>query len=144
MSIVKYPMADSKPYINQKLTYTDDGRLLDEDGNAVMMDWESPIMEKSAEIVCRKGGKILNVGFGLGLVDFFIEKYDIEEHWIIEPHIDVNVKDEKGRSLIILSLLVIDKDTHNFIEFQIKKGANVNITDFEGNSPLHYIAKYKP
>jgi ankyrin repeat protein len=63
---------------------------------------------------------------------------------LIEPHIDVNVKDEKGRSLIILSLLVIDKDTHNFIEFQIKKGANVNITDFEGNSPLHYIAKYKP
>lgn len=85
-------MADSKPYINQRLTYTNDGRLLDEDGNAVMMDWESPIMEKSAEIVCRNGGKILNVGFGMGLVDSFIEKYDIDEHWIIEPHIDVYTK----------------------------------------------------
>ena len=83
---------NNKAYINQKLTYTEDGRLLDENGNAVMMDWETPIMEKSAEIICKKGGKILNVGFGMGLVDSFIEKYDIQEHWIIEPHLDVYTK----------------------------------------------------
>ncbi len=43
-----------KPYIDRSLTYTDDGRLLDENGAAIMMDWEEPIMEKSAEIICRQ------------------------------------------------------------------------------------------
>jgi hypothetical protein len=44
---------NDKPYIQQRLTYTDDGRLLDEYGNAVMMEWERPIMKKSAEVVCK-------------------------------------------------------------------------------------------
>ena len=43
-----------KPYIQQILTYTQDGRLMDEKGQAVMMEWERPIMEKSAEIITRK------------------------------------------------------------------------------------------
>ncbi len=48
-----------KPYIDRSLTYTDDGRLLDENGAAIMMDWEEPIMDKSAEIICRNGGRVL-------------------------------------------------------------------------------------
>ena len=81
-----------KEYVNQKLTYTQDGRLLDEDGLAVMMDWEKPIMDRAAEIVCRNGGRVLNVGFGMGLIDTAIEQYDIYEHWIIETHLDVYQK----------------------------------------------------
>lgn len=82
----------STDYLNQKLLYTDDGRLVDNQGNAVMMDWEAPIMEKSAEIICGTKSKILNVGFGMGIIDSEIEKYDIEEHWIIEAHPDVYKK----------------------------------------------------
>jgi len=81
-----------KNYIEQKLTYTQDGRLLDEDGLAVMMDWEKPIMDRAAEIICRNGGRVLNVGFGMGLIDTAIEQYDIYEHWIIEAHLDVYQK----------------------------------------------------
>ncbi len=81
-----------KPYIQQRLTYTEDGRLLDESGNAVMMEWERPIMEKSAEIVCRNGGRVLNVGFGMGIIDSEIQKHLVDEHWIIEPHLDVFTK----------------------------------------------------
>jgi protein arginine N-methyltransferase 2 len=82
----------SKHYFDRKLTYTNDGRLLDENGMAIMMDWEEPIMKKSAEIITRNGGKILNVGFGMGFIDSFIEEHDIDEHWIIEGHIDVYTK----------------------------------------------------
>ncbi len=85
-------MTQNKPYREQKLQYTNDGRLLDENGNAVMMDWEKPIMEKSAEIICKNGGRVLNVGFGMGIIDSFIQTYEIKEHWIIEPHIDVYIK----------------------------------------------------
>lgn len=82
----------TRKYYQQKLIYTDDGRLLDEMGQAIMMEWEKPIMEKSAEIICKNGGRVLNVGFGMGLIDNAIEKYPISEHWIIEPHLDVFTK----------------------------------------------------
>ena len=35
-----------------------------------MMGWEGPLMEQHAEIICgRPGLHVLNVGFGLGLID---------------------------------------------------------------------------
>jgi len=35
-----------------------------------MMGWEKPLMEKHAEVLCPKEGlDVLNVGFGLGLID---------------------------------------------------------------------------
>lgn len=85
-------MSEMKPYKDQKLTYSSDGRLLDEYGNAVMMEWERPIMKKSAEVICRNGGRVLNVGFGMGIIDTYIQEYNVTEHWIIEPHIDVYTK----------------------------------------------------
>jgi protein arginine N-methyltransferase 2 len=78
-------------YIKSNLKFTDDGRLMDGD-LCVMMDWETPIMKHSAEIICKNGGKILNIGFGLGIIDSFIQKYNIEEHYIIECHPDVLLK----------------------------------------------------
>ena len=82
----------SKPYIQQILTYTEDGRLMDETGQAVMMEWERPIMEQAAQVITRNGGRVLNVGFGMGIIDTEIEKYPMTEHWIIEPHLDVYTK----------------------------------------------------
>ncbi len=81
-----------KPYIFQNLKYTEDNRLIDEYGRSIMMGWEKSIMNKSAEVVCRNGGVVLNVGFGLGLIDTEIQKHKINEHWIIEYHPDVYVK----------------------------------------------------
>ena len=62
-----------------------DGYLLTEAGGIVMPPWEDPIMENAAKTICRKGGKILNIGFGLGLIDTYIQSYNPTEHWIIEP-----------------------------------------------------------
>lgn len=80
---------DSKRYLQEKLTYTDDGRLLDERNQSVMMDWESDIMKLSAKVICENGGRVLNIGHGMGIVDSFIEENNIDEHWIIEAHSDV-------------------------------------------------------
>lgn len=76
-------------YHNEKLIYTDDNLLLDSNGSAIMMGWEDPIMKHQAEIVCKNGGDILNVGFGLGLIDTYIQSHNISTHWIIESHPDV-------------------------------------------------------
>lgn len=68
--------------------YKDD-KLVDHNGKSVMMGWERPIMKKVAEIICSNGGDILNIGFGMGIVDSYISEYNISSHAIIEKHPDV-------------------------------------------------------
>lgn len=43
--------------------------LVDEEQKAVMMEWEKPLMIAHAHAICSRGGDILNVGFGLGIID---------------------------------------------------------------------------
>ena len=99
-----------KPYLKQKLTYTDTGKLLDENGRSVMMDWETEWMRESANVVCSNGGDILNIGFGMGIIDTFIQGHNIKSHTIIEAHPDVYQKmiedgwDKKPNVTIIYSL----------------------------------------
>tara|TARA_R100000657_G_C4660258_1_gene104065 strand:+ start:171 stop:842 length:672 start_codon:yes stop_codon:yes gene_type:complete len=79
---------DKAGYQNRRLTF-DENTLRDDNGRAIMMDWEKPLMEAQAKTVCQNGGKILNVGFGMGYIDDAIQTYDIEHHTIIECHPDV-------------------------------------------------------
>jgi len=78
-------------YLSRPLKYSQDGaKLLDYENNGVMMGWEKPLMDRHAEIICtRKGLDILNVGFGLGLIDTAFQKYKPRSHTIIEAHPDV-------------------------------------------------------
>lgn len=66
------------------------------------------------------------------------------KRFLEEPNVDVNGKDEKGRTLIMLSLMVLDDESHEFVSYLIKKGADPNIADLEGKTSLHYIALYQP
>ncbi len=43
----------SRDYLASSVTYKD-GQLLDEDGEAVMMGWEAPLMERHAEAICQQ------------------------------------------------------------------------------------------
>ncbi|KAF8934068.1 hypothetical protein BGZ58_005955 [Dissophora ornata] len=78
-------------YLAQPLEYTEDGdRLLDSEKNGVMMGWELPLMVRHAEVICPEEGlRVLNVGFGLGLVDKELQKRSPSQHTIIEAHPDV-------------------------------------------------------
>ena len=89
---INQSIMDNRPYHNEKLTYTDEGNLMDSRGNAIMMSWEDGIMEHQASHLCANGGDILNVGFGLGLIDNYIQSYSPITHWIIESHPEVQRK----------------------------------------------------
>lgn len=78
------PMSEDD-YLSTDLTFTDDEILLP-DGFEVMMEWERPIMERSAEIVAHNHGDVLNVGFGMAIIDTAIQKQGITTHTIIEAH----------------------------------------------------------
>ena len=67
------------------LTFEDD-KILTEDDREVMMSWEAPIMEKSAEYICQSKGDILEIGFGMGICSDYIQAQDVNSHTIVEIH----------------------------------------------------------
>lgn len=93
-------------YLKQKLKYVGRGAakaLVDERGAGVMMQWEKPLMEAHAKVLCmfstqeERGADVLNVGFGMGLIDTAIQNmaqqgHAPRTHTIIEAHPDVYAK----------------------------------------------------
>ncbi|PSS19717.1 Protein arginine N-methyltransferase [Actinidia chinensis var. chinensis] len=75
-------------YLEDRVTFSED-KLMDSESKAVMMAWEKPLMEAHAKAVCSGGGHILNIGFGMGLVDNAIQQYAPVTHTIIEAHPEV-------------------------------------------------------
>ncbi len=63
-----------------------DSKIVNSDGAEVMMDWEAPIMEKSAEFICHNKGDILEIGFGMGICANYIQAQGVNSHTIVEIH----------------------------------------------------------
>lgn len=75
-------------YLDDRVSFSED-KLMDSDSKAVMMAWEKPLMEAHAKAICSGGGHILNIGFGMGLVDTAIQQYSPTSHTIVEAHPEV-------------------------------------------------------
>lgn len=75
-------------YLDDRVSFSED-KLMDSNSKAVMMAWEKPLMEAHAKAVCSGGGHILNIGYGMGLVDTAIQQYGPTTHTIVEAHPEV-------------------------------------------------------
>ncbi|RMZ72029.1 arginine N-methyltransferase 2 [Pyrenophora seminiperda CCB06] len=76
-------------YLASKLTFDRD-RLLDDSSNGVMMEWETTLMRRSAELLApTEGLRVLNVGHGMGIIDGILQEKKAKSHHIIEAHPDV-------------------------------------------------------
>ncbi|GAV53000.1 hypothetical protein ZYGR_0AI02820 [Zygosaccharomyces rouxii] len=81
---------DQKAYLESKLEYTKDSLVTDENRDGVMMDWETAIMEKAAESICtNENATVVNIGFGMGIIDTAIQSHHPKNHYICEAHPDV-------------------------------------------------------
>lgn len=86
----------NEAYLSQPLTFAA-GRLVDAADAAVMMGWEAPLMDAHAAAMRASCGaleapRLLNVGFGLGLLDASLQRAfagTSAQHAIVEPHADV-------------------------------------------------------
>ena len=93
-----YEESSTKPnYLQHKLRYnSDETALLDQDDDAVMMEWERPLMQAHAQIMMMEGTgsrRVMNVGFGMGIIDGILQdQYQPSLHVIIEAHPDVYKK----------------------------------------------------
>ena len=55
--------------------------------DVVMMDWETPLMKRHAEVMCRKpNSDVLEIGFGMGISAMFIQDLKPKSHTIVECH----------------------------------------------------------
>ncbi|ORY12652.1 arginine N-methyltransferase 2 [Clohesyomyces aquaticus] len=76
-------------YLSSNLTF-DRNRILDGSANGVMMEWETTLMRRSAELLLPKTGlRVLNVGHGMGIIDGIFQEKSPSSHHIIEAHPDV-------------------------------------------------------
>ena len=75
---------DPKLWQNKPSEITED--IVYIDGHPVMESWEKPYQDAIVKVACSKGGRILEVGFGLALSASAIQTHDIEEHVIIEAN----------------------------------------------------------
>ena len=82
-------------YVGGMACCTDGDVLLDAGGHGVMMGWETPLMRLHAERLCASGGDVLNVGFGMGIIDGFIGEIGSRSHTIVEAHPMVFAKMER-------------------------------------------------
>ncbi|KAK4694096.1 type IV protein arginine methyltransferase, partial [Phenoliferia sp. Uapishka_3] len=100
--------SDNETFLKSSLIFTTDKSgqeiCVDKEGNGVMMGWEKGIMQatvkailedflerktQSVEEVAEEELNVVNVGFGLGIIDSFLQDYRPTNHLIIEPHPDV-------------------------------------------------------
>ena len=76
-------------YITSPVRYTEDKLISEHVPYPIMGQHETLIMEESAKVICQNRGKVLNVGFGMGIIDSFIRDYSPQEHHIVDIHPDV-------------------------------------------------------
>ena len=101
------------------LTFEDD-KITTNDGREVMMSWETPIMEKSAEYICESKGDILEIGFGMGICSDYIQAQDVNSHTIVEIHPQIIER---------LKVWAEDKDNVTIVEGNWN---DVNLNTYDG------------
>jgi len=89
--------------------------VLEIKGHEVMSSFELPYMQKLAEIVTRNGGNILNIGYGMGLIDNEIETYrksrNLKKHYVVELNKYIANEAKKNKNLTVL-----EGDWHDVIK----------------------------
>ena len=83
-------------YINETLTFEPDKIYYNDSAyggdREVKMSWEDSLMSASAAYVCKDGGDILEIGFGMCISAGYIQSHSISSHTIIENHPQIITK----------------------------------------------------
>jgi type IV protein arginine methyltransferase len=80
---------ENSAYLANPVTFTENN-LVDASHNAVMMEWERPLMEShAAHLLPKESLRVLNIGHGMGIIDSIFQSHSPAIHHIVEAHPDV-------------------------------------------------------
>lgn len=94
-TVIEQDPTDQETYLKTELEYKDHSLVTKERNDGVMMDWEQDIMKQATDIIFSSselkpdGPIVLNIGFGMGIIDNFIQLKNPVKHYICEAHPDV-------------------------------------------------------
>jgi guanidinoacetate N-methyltransferase len=86
------PAADAQPRYSDPVGWRSKPVGLDPNGGLligseqVMQYWERPLMRQLAAFATRRGGRVLEVGFGLGISASYVMEAGCEEYCVVEAH----------------------------------------------------------
>ncbi|SGZ57053.1 CIC11C00000003690 [Sungouiella intermedia] len=92
------PSHNQDAYLKSKLEYKNGALVTQSNQDGVMMEWETDLMKLGCDSVFKGAlvnGKpesevnILNIGFGMGIIDTMINNKNPTKHYICEAHPDV-------------------------------------------------------
>ena len=64
----------------------EDNSQQDLDADAILEDWQTPVLHAMVEDVCRDGGHVLEIGFGRGRTATLIQERGVRAHTVIESN----------------------------------------------------------
>lgn len=95
------PSGNQETYLKTKLEYKDDALVTKDRKDGVMMSWETDLMRMGCDSLFRGASiegelddevNILNIGFGMGIIDTMINEKKPTKQYICEAHPDVLAK----------------------------------------------------
>ena len=93
------------------------------------------LLKAGADKNATNSWKITPLGIGM-----LMNQYGMVRKLLDEPDVDVNCKDENGRTMLSLAMDKLNLETINQVHFLLDvKHADPNIPDLNGNTPLHHL-----
>ena len=149
MNLVKKFSSIFKPSMESAIKNNNYGRveeLLDEGFDPNTIDYQGDSLVKLAVVNCRdekilklllsKGANLKDKNDTLILIALKRGKKSIVEYLLSKISVDPNLIDSDGNSL--LQLATINKHGVKILEMLLDLGADVNVTDKNGNTLLHF------
>lgn len=132
------PSHNQNTYLKTKLEYTDDSLITKDRKDGVMMSWETDLMQLGCDTLFEGSVvdqetqeldseiNILNIGFGMGIIDKMIQLKNPTKHYICEAHPDVLKKLKQDGWYEKRNVVILEGRWQDNLDFLLSSGVFFN------------------
>lgn len=131
------PSHNQQSYLNTKLEYTEDSLITKDRKDGVMMSWETDLMQLGCDTLFEGSYvdqskeldsevNVLNIGFGMGIIDTMIQAKSPTKHYICEAHPDVLQKLKQDGWYEKSNVVILEGRWQDNLDFLLNSGTFFN------------------